>query len=136
MCHVLYTLLHPARHVSHTRPATVLCVTYRTPCSTQHVTYHTLDLPLSYASRIVHAAPPSKLHTTQTKPSTVLCVMYHTCCTTQHLTYHTHPTTLRASLSGTFLQILPDLVTPLKGHSLSPRSCPPTRSAHSERFGY
>ena len=30
--------------------------------------------------------------------------------------------TLRAPLSGTFLQSLPDLVTPLKGHSLSPRS--------------
>ena len=44
--------------------------------------------------------------------------------------------TLRASLSGTFLQTLPDLVTPLKGHSLSPRSCPPTRSAPSEKFGY
>ena len=44
--------------------------------------------------------------------------------------------TLRASLSGTFLQTLPDLVTTLKGHSLSPRSCPATRSALSERFGY
>ena len=44
--------------------------------------------------------------------------------------------TLRASLSGTFLQTLPDLVTPLKGHSLSQRSCPPTLSAPSERFGY
>ena len=44
--------------------------------------------------------------------------------------------TLRASLSGTFLQTLPDLVSPLKGHSLSPRSCPATRSAPSERFGY
>ena len=44
--------------------------------------------------------------------------------------------TLRTSLSGTFLQTLPDLVTSLKGHSLSPRSCPPTRSAPSERFGY
>ena len=44
--------------------------------------------------------------------------------------------TLQASLSGTFLQTLPDLVTPLKGHSLSPRSCPPTRSPPSERFGY
>ena len=44
--------------------------------------------------------------------------------------------TLRALLSGTFLQTLPDFVTPLKGHSLSPRSCPPTRSAPSERFGY
>ena len=32
------------------------------------------------------------------------------------------PRTLRASLSGTFLQTLPDLVTPLKGHSLSPRN--------------
>ena len=40
-----------------------------------------------------------------------------------------HP---RAPLSGTFLQTLPDLVTPLKGHSLSPRSCPATRSAASE----
>ena len=44
--------------------------------------------------------------------------------------------TLRASLSGTFLQTLPDLVTPLKGHSLFPRSCPPTRSALLESFGY
>ena len=44
--------------------------------------------------------------------------------------------TLRAPLSGTFLQTLPDLVTSLKGHSLSPRSCPTTRSAPSERFGY
>ena len=44
--------------------------------------------------------------------------------------------TLRASLSGTFLQTLPDLVSPLKGHCLSPRSCPATRSAPSERFGY
>ena len=34
------------------------------------------------------------------------------------------------------LQTLPELVTLLKGHSLSPRSCPPTRSAPSERFGY
>ena len=29
-------------------------------------------------------------------------------------------TTLRASLSFTFLQTLSDLITPLKGHSLSP----------------
>ena len=43
--------------------------------------------------------------------------------------------TLRARLSGTFLQTLTDLGTPLMGHSLSPRSCPPTRSAPSERFG-
>ena len=42
------------------------------------------------------------------------------------------PPTLRASLPGTFLQTLPDLVT----HSLSPRSCPATRSAPSERFRY
>ena len=41
--------------------------------------------------------------------------------------------TLRAPLSGTFLQTLPELVTPLKGHS-SPRSCPPTLSAPSGRF--
>ena len=50
----------------------------------------------------------------------------------RHCTDHT----LRVSLSGTFLQTLPDLVTPLKGHSLSPHSCPPTRSAPSERFRY
>ena len=41
--------------------------------------------------------------------------------------------TLRTSLSGTLLQTLPDLVTLLKGYSLSPRSCPATRSAPSER---
>ena len=39
-------------------------------------------------------------------------------------------------ISGTFLQSLPELVTSPKGHSLSPRSCPPAVSAHSERFGY
>ena len=43
--------------------------------------------------------------------------------------------TLQAPFSGTFLQTLPDLVTSLNGHSLSPRSCPATRSAPSERFG-
>ena len=32
-------------------------------------------------------------------------------------------------------QTLPELVTPLKRHSLYPRSCPPTLSAPSERFG-
>ena len=44
--------------------------------------------------------------------------------------------TLRASLSGTLLRTLPELLTPLKGHSLSPCSCPPMWSAPSERFGY
>ena len=39
-----------------------------------------------------------------------------------------HCPTLRAPLSGTFLQTLPDLVTPLKGHSLHARNCPATRS--------
>ena len=43
---------------------------------------------------------------------------------------------LWASLSGTFLQTLPDLVTQLKGHFLSLCSCPPTRSATSKRFRY
>jgi len=50
--------------------------------------------------------------------------------------FHRVHITLRASLSGTSLQTLPDLVTPLKGNSLSPRFCPPTRSAPSERSGY
>ena len=44
--------------------------------------------------------------------------------------------TLQALLSGTFLQTLPDLVMPLKGHSLSPHSCPPTWTAPFEKFGY
>ena len=44
--------------------------------------------------------------------------------------------TRRVPLSGNLLQTLPDLVTPLKGHSLFPRSCPATRSAPFERFGY
>ena len=54
-----------------------------------------------------------------------------------HRQMRTVHTTLRTSLSGSFLQTLPQLVTPLKRHLLSPRSCPtPTRSAPSERFGY
>ena len=44
--------------------------------------------------------------------------------------------TLPASLSGTFLQTLPELVTPLKGHSHTPsiafRHLPPNPA----RFGY
>ena len=44
--------------------------------------------------------------------------------------------TLWAVLSSTFLQTLPDLVTPLKGHFLSPRSCSVMQSAPSERLGY
>ena len=44
--------------------------------------------------------------------------------------------TLWASLSGTFLQPLPDLVMPLKGHFLYLHSCPAMQSAPSERFGY
>ena len=43
--------------------------------------------------------------------------------------------TLRVSLSGTFLLTLPALVIPLKGHSSSPRSCPPTLSAPSDGLG-
>ena len=43
----------------------------------------------------------------------------------------------RGSRLGAHSETLPDLVTSLKGHSLSPRCCPPTRSAPSEkRFGY
>ena len=38
---------------------------------------------------------------------------------------------LRASLSGTFLQTLSELVTPLKRHSVSTRSCLLTLSAPS-----
>ena len=43
--------------------------------------------------------------------------------------------TLLASLSGTFLQTLPELVTSLKGHFLSPRSCLMMLSAPSRKFG-
>ena len=43
---------------------------------------------------------------------------------------------VRPSLSGTFLQTLPKLVTPLKGRSLSPHSHPLTLSAPSGRFQY
>ena len=42
----------------------------------------------------------------------------------------------QVSHSGSFPQTLPELVTPLHGHSLSPSSCPPTCSEPSERFGY
>ena len=63
-------------------------------------------------------------------------VWSHSLIDAAHIVTHYMKATLRASLSGTFLQTLPDLVTPLKGHSLSPRSCPAMRSAPSERFGY
>ena len=45
---------------------------------------------------------------------------------------------LWASLSGSILQTWPELDMPLKGHSLSPHSCPLTLllSAPSEWFGY
>ena len=45
-------------------------------------------------------------------------------CLPIHLLFHpqSRNTQLRASLSGTFLQTLPDLVTPLKVYSLSPVS--------------
>ena len=55
-------------------------------------------------------------------------------CESRHGAYHRG--TLRTPLSAPFLQTLPDLVTPLKGHTLSPRSCPATRSAPSDRFRY
>ena len=61
-----------------------------------------------------------------------LLVPHETAAISARSVYTIQPT-LRASLSGTFLQTLPDLVTPLKGHSLSPCSCPATRSAPSER---
>ena len=44
--------------------------------------------------------------------------------------------TLGASLSGTLPRSLPDLLTPLKGYSLSPHSCPAMWSVPSERFRY
>ena len=66
----------------------------------------------------------------------------YTCAMEKHRTGHaldwktSEPQNHSASLSDTFLQTLLDLVTPLKGQSLSPRSCPPMRSVPSERFGY
>ena len=101
----------------------------------------------------VHKHPPTTVTCTQQPPFSTnkLCifsfffsqtVMFHLRCCNPVLGVvrwgvgGSGYTTLWASLSGTFLQTLPELVTPLKGHSLSPRSCPPTRSAPSERFGY
>ena len=49
-----------------------------------------------------------------------------------HPRYHT---TVQSSLSGTFLETLPQLVsTPLKRPSLSPRICPPTLSRDPALF--
>ena len=44
----------------------------------------------------------------------------HAGCVGDGLVSQTHS---EPSLPGTFLQTLPELVTPLKGHSLSPRGC-------------
>ena len=51
------------------------------------------------------------------------------------LTLVTVTLALQALLSSTFLQTLPDLVTPLKGHSLSPCSCPPKEGCRKPVFG-
>ena len=53
-----------------------------------------------------------------------------------YLISHPKVTTLWALLSSSFLQTLPELVTPLKGHSLYLHSCPRTLLAPSEKFGY
>ena len=52
-------------------------------------------------------------------------------------TRHSYRYTLRASLSGTFLHTCQNWLRHCRGTlSLSPRGCPPTLSAPSERFGY
>ena len=61
------------------------------------------NVPLKSGSGAGHRCRSGDAHPSQAKPDTELA-------------------TLRASLSGTFLQTLPELVTPLKGHSLSPGS--------------
>ena len=51
------------------------------------------------------------------------------------LSHETIKCTFRASVSGTFLQIYYNRILHWRGtRSLSPRSCPPTLSASSERF--
>ena len=57
---------------------------------------------------------------------------------TQGITYNAGPClyhTPGLADPASLLQTLPELVTPLKGHSLSARICPPTLPAPSERFG-
>ena len=99
-------------------PAPSSTVTHTLRASLSGTFLHSHSHTLSIAFR--HLPPDSPTHSEHRFPAPSSTV--------------TH--TLRASLSGTFLQTLPDLVTPLKGHSLSPRSCPPTRSAASQRFRY
>ena len=53
---------------------------------------------------------------------------------TKHFCTQRQTHTPSIGLSGTFLKTLPDLVTPLMGHSLSPRSCPPTQKKKEFRL--
>ena len=64
------------------------------------------------------------------------CTMHGANYCSDRFSSRTFRPTLHASPSGTFLLTLPELVTPLKGNTLSLRICPPTRSAPCERFGY
>ena len=111
----------PPQSLTHSErrfPAPSSTVTHTLRASLSGTFLHSHSHTLSIAFR--HLPPDSPTHSEHRFPAPSSTV--------------TH--TLRASLSGTFLQTLPDLVTPLKGHSLSPRSCPPTRSAASQRFRY
>ena len=75
-----------------------------------------------------------------TQPLLLYCFSLCCCTVSNRMSppqYINNPhSTLWALLSGTFLQTLPDLVTPLKGHSLSLHNCPVTWSAPSKMFGY
>ena len=100
----------------------------------------TMTESLSY---LVTRGPTFKFHSDVTQDPKI--IMYCFMCyfsklllliTKQRPPPHTHTHTLWAPFYGTFLQTLPDLVTPLKGHSSSPCSCPATQSLPSERFRY
>ena len=106
------------------------------PPNSAITSYDTIEGALCLSPRIHHTLsiafrhrPPNSAITSYDAVEEALYLSPRTCLPKS-------PLTLRESLSGTFLQTLPDLVTPLKGHSLPPRSCPPTRSASSERFGH
>ena len=81
------------------------------------------------STRRLHQSLNMKCAQKQQK-ATVLGVTTLYECTSDYMSWSNRPT-LQALLSGTLLQTLPDLITPLKGHSLFPRGCRLTRSEPS-----
>ena len=108
-CHHLYTIQ------CHAASTSTLNTTFTLWLNT------TLLLPLQPVLRCHQPPPCQMLHCHPRNSALRWLMMWSPVC---HFTDRWNKiVTLQASLSGTFLQTLPELITPLKRHSLPPHSC-------------